>query len=294
MKYIEIVHRFIKLHIGYMWEESVLKNSGILALKIEHALNNNTIDKYSITPMRQLLEEAIDRVIIYMYKSEDQLSNDWLYNDNYSCMRSDLYVLLELAVIGLPRETLVSLVKKVSLINDPILLLEFIRLDITIETNEYLSIIHKIAAYEQTRVHLYELLVKKEQTNLFPNEYCSNKSFAESSVIYNLTQPYNIGRYPDMFHYVANVSVTYYNDVSYYFVFKYQVFSSNWKRGWNYIISGPFQTITFDKYKSLCHTFIPINYLIGMQTEEIVIAILKDNNLWKDGMLIKVVQYHLE
>ncbi|UTW66974.1 hypothetical protein KFE94_02335 [bacterium SCSIO 12643] len=108
------------------------------------------------------------------------------------------------------------------------------------------ELINKLANDPGTRGILYSILEEHNKTNLFPDKYNNFKSSAESSLVYWLLHPNELGDRPDQIEYVQKVTreqeVNNKNQKLDYYVFKFKMNPPHWAAddGWTIGIAGPY------------------------------------------------------
>lgn len=108
------------------------------------------------------------------------------------------------------------------------------------------ELINRLADDSATRGILYSILEEHNRLELFPNKYMDFKSGAESSLVYWLLHPNELGDRPDQIEYIQTVSRAQEIDNEKqkldYYVFKFKMNPPHWasKDGWTVGVAGPY------------------------------------------------------
>jgi len=110
-----------------------------------------------------------------------------------------------------------------------------------------------IAANSETRNWFYNALVKMGRSEIYPEEYRNQKSFAESNMVEWLVYPTELGRMPDEIELMNVFDI----DEKEYYLFRFRCQSSeHWKeKGWMAGVAGPFDKRNSPTTLAEGHTF---------------------------------------
>lgn len=100
----------------------------------------------------------------------------------------------------------------------------------------------KYAKDNKTREMTFQLLAEHNKTELFPTEFLSIESGAESSLVNWLEFPTELDGVPDEIEEVERVKIEFDGNNVYYHVFKYRIDEPHWaaKDGWMLGVVGPY------------------------------------------------------
>lgn len=108
------------------------------------------------------------------------------------------------------------------------------------------ELIKQLADDPAIRGNLYYILIEHNQTDLFPEQYKNFKSGAESSLVYWLLHPNELGSRPDHIEFVQKVEkeveIDHEQQLFDYYVFKFKMNPPHWaaKEEWTVGIVGPY------------------------------------------------------
>ena len=94
----------------------------------------------------------------------------------------------------------------------------------------------------KTRESTYQILAEHKKTELFPKEYLTIESGAESSLVNWLEFPTELDKAPDDIKYVKRVTIKFNENDIFYHVFKYMTNEPHWaaENGWMLGVVGPY------------------------------------------------------
>lgn len=93
-----------------------------------------------------------------------------------------------------------------------------------------------------TRVLTYQILAEYQKIELFPNEYLTIESAAESSLVNWLEFPTELDKVPDDIEHLKRVKIAFDGSDVFYHVFQYRTNEPHWaaKNGWMLGVVGPY------------------------------------------------------
>jgi len=94
----------------------------------------------------------------------------------------------------------------------------------------------------KTREITYQILTEHKKTELFPKEYLTIESGAESSLVNWLEFPTELGKVPDDIRQLKKVTINFDGNDVFYYVFKYMTNEPHWaaQNGWMLGVVGPY------------------------------------------------------
>lgn len=94
----------------------------------------------------------------------------------------------------------------------------------------------------KTREMTYQILAEYKKTDLFPKEYLTIESGAESNLVNWLEFPTELNKSPDDIKHVQKVTIKFDGNEVFYHVFKYMTNEPHWaaENGWMLGVVGPY------------------------------------------------------
>jgi hypothetical protein len=167
--------------------------------------------------------------------------SDWRKNDEYLALRETAGLLLDIMRFFPSDEIKQELSSALIKYRDPVLLcwacISVLWLDLPLPA----AIIESIAASDEARKPFYEKLKDHNRVEIFPQQYRTKESFAQSDLVNWLTYPTELGHVPDAIELTHKVVEQTDRGTDEWFLFRFQdtdMKSSAWLAGW----SGPFPT----------------------------------------------------
>jgi hypothetical protein len=102
------------------------------------------------------------------------------------------------------------------------------------------SVINTVAASAEMRNFLFEGLTSLKRADLFPQEFATQQSFAESDMVQWLTYPTELGRTPHEIELMESFENE--GGTERYYLFRFRTHKPHWAAddGWRAGLSGPF------------------------------------------------------
>jgi len=100
----------------------------------------------------------------------------------------------------------------------------------------------KYAKDNKTREMTYQILAEHKKTELFPKEYLTIESGAESNLLNWLEFPTELDKVPDDIEHLKRVTIKFDGNDVFYHVFKYMTNEPHWaaENGWMLGVVGPY------------------------------------------------------
>jgi hypothetical protein len=209
-------------------------------------LQNNKIDSNIIS------DKHVDYIIDYVEKSERKFADlridtsrpNWFYEENYYLFRCDLALILDLlGYLNYKDKRLKQILLNYLDSKDPRLV--FFALQSLLTKSETIDekYFKFVAADNEMRITLFELLEEQNKLSLFPEKYKVQGELAKSDMVNWLLYPTELGTAPDEII-LENVFEfdTKEEGLVEYFLFKFKTNPPHWaaEKSWMVGISGPF------------------------------------------------------
>ncbi len=132
--------------------------------------------------------------------------------------------------------------------------------------------INNAAENPETRFHFYEMLNAYDKQNLFPQEYMTYESSAESQLVYWLLHDQALGKLPDDMELVKKATHSDENGIHNYYIFKYLMNPPHRAsdKGWMVGVCGPFNEEK-TPYSHAIGTFSKNEPITSENTEELML-----------------------
>lgn len=210
------------------------------------------------------INKAADQQILTSHTEiRDKLKQEadyqqWIWDDSvYSNYRYESGVLLDLMSHLKSKASTVELLASYTYFLDT--RLKFFALKSLLEKKIAVSpySFRAIAAEDETRELLFDLLESHEMLDKFPKEYKTQEALSRSNMVNWLVYPTELGRTPDKIELLDVVSINY-EDVgeTEYYLWKFISSSENWgKDAWMVGLSGPYVKSESPTTRSYGYTF---------------------------------------
>jgi len=163
--------------------------------------------------------------------------------ESYAAAREDAALLLDLMGC-LPAEAVTADLQAALTYQDPRLLYPAVRSLLTHGATPPPKVLERIAASDETRVWLYQLLDDAHRLELFPARWQTQEAFASSALVEWLARPDQLGRPPEAIELVATVPIDAGppDGMLDFFVFRFRAPAGDERaaRGWLAGVAGPF------------------------------------------------------
>ena len=102
--------------------------------------------------------------------------------------------------------------------------------------------VRQLAADRETRNALYDALAERGKESLFPREFRTRETFAESDLAFWLSHPNELQKSPDEMHLAQVVTVASDAGPVEYYLFRFRTREPHWaaNKGWMAGVSGPY------------------------------------------------------
>ncbi|MEM6802020.1 MAG: hypothetical protein AAF696_11495 [Bacteroidota bacterium] len=221
-------------------------------------------------------EEADQHIVatevgIREFLKQDADYQTWIWDDSiYSDVRYQAGVLLDL--MGHLNSKASTQELRTSLQEFYDARLKFFAVKSLLEKGEKVqaSQIHPIAAEDETRELLFDLLERHELLTLFPKAYLTQEALARSNMVVWLIYPTELGHPPTEIELWDTINITY-NDVgkTTYYLWKFRSDAEAWKEdGWMVGLSGPYVNKEMPTTRSYGYTFSQFSKLEEKSPEE--------------------------
>jgi hypothetical protein len=209
-------------------------------------LQNNKINSNIVSG------KHVDFIIDYVKQSEQKMTDlhldtsrlNWFYADDYDWFRCDLALILDLlGYLNHEDKPLQQILSNYLDSKDPKLIFFAIKSLLIKSSTIDEKYFEYVAADNEMRIELFELLEEQNKLSLFPKKYMTQGELAKSDMVRWLMFPTELETVPDeiILENVFNFDTTEYGIVE-YFLFKFKTNPPHWaaKDGWMAGISGPF------------------------------------------------------
>ncbi|MEL6253319.1 MAG: hypothetical protein AAFR87_15010 [Bacteroidota bacterium] len=263
--------------IGLLWEHFEIDQSQLTPYKKVLNKNMNQVLASNSSPFNSFhlalemcnadllnINKAADQQIIrYQQKIRDMLKQEadyqqWIWDDTaYAEYRYQSGVLLDLMSHLKSKASTVELLASYTHFLD--MRLKFFALKSLVEKKIAVSpySFRAIAAEDETRELLFNLLEKYDMLDQFPKEYLNQEALSRSDMVNWLIYPTELARTPDDIE-LVEVFTFNYEDVgeTEYYLWKFKSEAEAWKEdGWMVGLSGPYVKKESPSTKSYGYTF---------------------------------------
>ncbi|KAA3646433.1 MAG: hypothetical protein DWQ07_09470 [Chloroflexi bacterium] len=225
--------------------------------------------------------ESYREQVRHMEKDED---HKWIWEDEYLSIRGDFAILIDLfGYFNHPevdRELAIA-----AEADDPKIRMFAIISRLRKGKKVDVSELTPIAAYSETRMWLYKMLLSLDKVALYPLEYFSQEAFAESEMVDWLSFGTELGKVPDeielMKVFELDVGTT--AGKILYYLYRFRTFPPHWaaKDGWMAGVSGPFIKSDEPSPDSYGETFSTFKAWQSLTPEEHLRDIQEILNRWR-------------
>jgi hypothetical protein len=210
---------------------------------------------------------------------------DWMWEDAYLEMRGPAELLLDIMGYMKTPEIEKALREALSL-RDP--RLKYFAISSLLRHGQAVdgADVADVARWPEMRNHLYDRLQAVGKSSLFPEQFRTQKAFAESEMVEWLTYPTELGRAPDKIELmrVFPVDTETEDGVIEYYVFRFRTQPPHWAadEGWMAGIVGPY--LQKDKPSTTTYGFTFSNFepWEGKSAEQHLLDILDTLGQWKE------------
>jgi len=214
-----------------------------IRLLLLNYLEAGLVDTDRISDYAKVIEKDYVTLAENLMRLQKNEGNDWIWEDEYQELRREASLCLDLLGYFWD-ESVKDLLRSALSYNDPRLkyfaAVGLLRQSEVVEQRH----LHNIAASPEMRNWFYDRLVKMDKVSLFPEEFKTQRAFAESNMVNWLTYPTELGRAPDEIElmHIGTFDTETEDGLIDYFVFRFRTFEPHWaaKDGWIAGISGPF------------------------------------------------------